>query len=338
MSAQSRIKTAGMVVVALAAALLLVRYFIARSALTIVYAGGTAESPRVLATNVDIDRTRRDSRFADTKLQMLVFGAESSEPLNTISVPGAPRPVGAKGSKLWMTVGQRPFLVDLDSAKVVHSIGALEERHVPLSQGFKATSGHSEFSRGVDPKSGALQIEADNGLPFLLKIDGSLVPWEEYIAEHPSSTELVCRGGRERLCGTETCMKFEPSQQGGVALAIGSDSESAAKGEALISPELVGNEGCVRGLTDANLIVINHQSAPGKGKPRDLITAFDTSAKTVWSVSVTDLFGDRALDDFVVGLGDGVVVVGAVVSHWLYGKSVITATIDPDGTPHPAPA
>jgi hypothetical protein len=327
-SSRGWLKTAGAVALTLVVLLLLGRFYLARSGLVVIYAGGTASVPRAVAGSIMPDVTTPDSRFAKGKQQLLVFSPDAEDPIGTINVTGAARPIGAKGSRVWLGVQGRPFLIDVERGRAELTTGAIEDRHSPLANGFAVSSpAHSEFAGAFHAASGAIVVKAANKLDYVLTMQGSLTPWAGYVAEHPGGEPGKCRGGRSRVCGGEACVKLEPDPAGGERLGI-SDVRSA---DTFIGAELLVVEGCVPRVGKEGPLVISHQSKAGRGRPRDRITAVALDGTTRWSVSLGDLFGGRKLRSHRVGVGDDVVVVGAVVSHWLRGATVVVASIDAGG-------
>lgn len=324
------LKLAGFALVAAVAVAFLVPYYMGRSAVAIVYAGGTAAAPRVIASAVLPDRAsaQRDVRLHRARQELLVFGPDEDEPIGTIRVPGTASPVGHHGGRLWMKTQQLPFLVDVERGRVAMNTAAIEGRHAPLSNGFKISApNHSDFVRDFNPSSGDVGIQADNGLHYVLSMDGALLPWDDFVAAHPRDDELICRGGRKRVCGTRDCVKLVPDPAGGERLSM----PSAASAQAFFGAELP-DVGCVPRVGPDGPFAVVHQSRPGRGMPKDRITAVAADGESRWSVTLGDLFGDRKLRSHTVGVGEDAVVVGAVVPDWARGATILVASVAADGT------
>ena len=315
------------------------------SALTPIAAGGSGARPWVIATGTKIDQVshRRTGQEAKMEAELYVFDGSSREPIRTFKAPPTTSAIGAIGDRVWLMSGQEPYLIDAAAGRVVFSAGDLGDRHAPIAAGVVPDShGHPGFVGPIHPDTGALGLLA-NGTKYVLTTDGSLVTFEAYLADHPAELpkDLVCRGGRTRVCGRDVCVKFIPDSSGGERLEVSAsplrpDAVTKAESTALLGPELVADPGCVRALDGTDLLVVAHQAKPGRNVARDQISAIDLAGDTKWTVSYAELYGDRERRANVIDIVDDRVVTGVNVKSGL-GVTIAVASIDATGSIAPAP-
>jgi hypothetical protein len=314
------------------------------SSLTPVATGGSGDDPFVIATGVVVHNTNSSrSRDPRTESKLYVFRPSSTDPVHTFQAPTASKAVGAVGDKVWLLNRGEPYLVDGAAGRVVFSPGELADRHAPLASGSTVTSHeHPAFDGPIHRETGAIGILA-NRFKYVLSMDGQLETYDDFLKANPAElpTDLVCRGGRRRVCGMDACLKLIPDPSGGEKLEISAsslkpDAVPRAESTPVFGPRFVGDQRCIRRLGGEGPLVVAHQSKPGRNGTRDQVSAIDLSGKTLWTVPYADLFGDRERRALVVDLVEDRVVVGANVKT-LFGSTVAVATIDADGTPHAAP-
>jgi len=316
------------------------------SALTPIAAGGSGKQPWVLATGTNVDNVgtaRRSGEEARTEAELYVFGPSSTDPVRTFKAPPATRAIGAVGDRVWLMSGSEPFLIDAAAGSVVFAARELGDRHAPIAAGVVPSDhGHPEFVGAIHPKTGDLSIVA-NKTKYVLTVEGSLVKFEDYLASHPAEIprDLVCRGGRNRVCGSDVCVKFVPDDSGGERLEVSAspltpDAVPKAESVPMFGPKLVAAPGCVRTLGDSGPLVVRHQSKPGRNATLDQISAIDFAGETKWTVAYADLYGDRERRAEIIDIVDDKVVTGVNVKSGL-GAAIAVATIDASGSASPAP-
>lgn len=315
------------------------------SALTPIAAGGSGQRPWVVATGTEVDNLtpRRTGQETRTEDKLYVFEPSGTDPARTFKAPPATSAIGAIGDRVWLMSGSEPFLIDAAAGKVVFAANDLGDRHAPLASGVVVSGhGHPDFIGPIHPETGDLGIVA-NGTKYVLTTGGSLVTFEDYLTSHPAELpkDLVCRGGRTRVCGSQACVKFVPDASGGERLEISAsplspDALPKANSAPLFSPQWVADRGCVQRLGDSGPLVVTHQSKPGRNVARDQISAVDLAGETQWTVSYADLYGDRQRRSSIIDIVDDHVVTGVNVKSGL-GVTIAVATIDASGTATPAP-
>ncbi len=316
------------------------------SALTPIAAGGSGKQPWILASGTNVDNVkspRRAGQEARTEAKLYVFEPSSTEPVRTFKAPPATRAIGALGDRVWLMSGSEPFLIDVAAGSVVFAAKELGDRHAPIAAGASPSDhGHPEFIGPIHRETGDLGLVANN-TKYVLTVDGSLVKFEDYLASHPADIpqELVCRGGRSRVCGSDACVKFVPDDSGGERLEVSAsplspDTVTKADSAPMFGPKLVAHRGCVQRLGDDGPLVVTHQSKPRRNVTPDQISAVALSGETKWTVAYADLYGDRERRADVIDIVDGHVVAGVNVKSGL-GVGIAVATIDASGASTPAP-
>lgn len=316
------------------------------SALTPIVAGGSGKQPWVLATGIEFDNRaapQRTGQEARKEYELYVFEPSSTASVRTFKAPPATAAIGAAGDRVWLMSGSEPYLVDAAAGKVLFAAKELGDRHAPIAAGVTPSGhGHPDFFGPIHRESGDLGIVA-NDTEYVLTTDGSLVAFEDYLTSHPAELpkDLVCRGGRSRVCGSEVCVKFVPDESGGERLEVSAsplapEAASDAESSPMFGPQFVANRGCVRRLGDTGPLVVTHQSKPGRNVARDQISAIDLAGETQWTVAYADLYGDRERRASVIDIVDDHVVTGVNVQSGL-GVTIAVATIDASGTASAAP-
>jgi hypothetical protein len=313
------------------------------SSLTPIGTAGSGDQPLVVASTREVHVST--GRYADATSQgkLYVFDDAHTEPVHVFDAPLTNKPVGSFGNKVWLLSGGGPFLIDASAGSVVFAPQELGERHVPIAAGVTvSTHDHPDFWGPVHPQTGDLGITS-NGIDYVLSPTGTLVTFDAYLKEHPAELpkDLFCRGRRTRVCGTDACVKFIADPAGGERLEVTAsplkpDALPKAVGEQLFGPRFVGRQNCVRRLGDDGPLVVAHQATPGRNVERDRVSAIDLAGNTLWTVPYAELYGGQERGALHIDLVEDRVVVGAGLKS-LFGARVGVATIDADGTPHPAP-
>lgn len=316
------------------------------SALTPIVAGGSGTQPWVLATGTDVDNfgsPQRAGQEARTEAELYVFEPSSTGPVRTFKAPPTTQAIGAFGDRVWLMSGSEPFLIDVAAGSVVFAARELGDRHAPIATGASPSNhGHPEFIGPIHRETGDLGIVANN-TKYVLTIDGNLVKFEDYLASHPADIprDLVCRGGRSRVCGSDVCVKFVPDDSGGQRLEVSAsslspDAVTKAESAPMFGPKFVANSGCVRRLGDSGPFVVTHQSKPARNAKPDRISGVDVAGETKWTVAYADLYGDRERRAEVIDIVEDHVVAGINVKSG-FGVRIAVATIDASGSATPAP-
>lgn len=316
------------------------------SALTPIAAGGSGQQPWVLATGTDVDNLsspQRAGQEARTEAKLYVFEPSSTEPVRTFKAPPATRSIGAIGDRVWLMSGSEPFLIDVAAGSVVFAAKELGDRHAPIAMGGSPSGhGHPEFIGSIHRETGDLGIVANN-TKYVLTVGGNLVKFEDYLTAHPAELpqDLVCRGGRTRVCGSNVCVKFVPDDSGGERLEVSAsplspDAVTKADSAPMFGPKFVADRGCVRRLGNSGPLVVTHQSKPARNATPDQISAVDLAGATKWTVAYADLYGDRERRAGVIDIVDDHVVAGVNVKSGL-GVAIAVATIDASGSSTAAP-
>ncbi len=309
-------------------------------------AGGSGKQPWVLATGTTVDNVGSPDRIGQealTTAELYVFEPSSTDPVRTFKAPPATGAIGAIGDRVWLMSGSEPFLIDVAAGRVVFAAKELGDRHAPIATGVSLSNhGHPEFIGPVHRETGDLGIVA-NDTKYVPTVEGNLVKFEDYLASHPADIprDLVCRGGRNRVCGLDVCVKFVPDDSGGQRLEVSASPlspEAVTKAESapMFGPKFVADSGCVRRLGDSGPLVVTHRSKPARNATPDQISAVDLSGETKWTVAYADLYADRERRAEVIDIVDDQVVVGVNVKSGL-GVGIAVASIDASGSSTPAP-
>ena len=292
-----------------------------RASFDVFYAGGSADNPFILAKHYERDMS--DNRRRTGNYDTLVFQPGFDDAVATLETVGNPLVYGGKGDLVWLNVGQAPLLFNARTgATPIPPVGDL---HAALANGFKvAHKNHAEFAGPVHVPTGALAVTASNSMEYVVKINGSVRTWEEFIANYPSPELDRCRG--HRVCGSEICVTDEPDPGGGTSLLI----DAKGKTDPFFNPVAVGPERCVPRLGDDGPLLIGHNLHPGASDWPDYLTAVNTDGTTVWATDFASLFGE-GVDAVAVGLAGDSVVLGAAVNHWWWGKTAKAVTLGAAG-------